>query len=858
MEAVQSTIRQNNAVVSLDSAIARRIHTREYPVTLALPFGADCSSSSIVLPLYQRDGQLFVRMTQRASSMRTFAGQLVFPGGKREGRETPVETARREYSEELGCELSPGQYRGDVCPLYRQMDDGRYIEISPVLFQIDPHQEFRCSPDEVESVVDVAVYPYGREAQEFAQTLKGATKLIFEALGDVGDTLLGELQSVPLRHQAQLPLRMVVTSGGTRVPVDTVRVMTNESAGTTGALIAEQAMVRGHLVHYLCSKDTNTPFQRDFTLDPRRTPEEEISRVTANAHRLFPLFASSEVERVKTFDAYRTRLLELCAKNETDVVILAMAASDYGPEATTGKISSDKDDLTITLKPLPKIISEVKRERPGIFLVGFKLLVNRSPDALIDAAYRSILRDHQDLAVANVGQNSMRPSELLTYIVTGERGVIPVRREDLDRRLCSIIEDRFSRRHFKTNLETLSSLPITQETEKDFISACHWVSELALFDTYTEGERGEFGFIAKRTEEGTLITARGSSKSEATVDDLALVRGVDLERLTIDVASTGKKAALNASLAHLIFEQRPEIKYIVHAHVSLPEAIVVPRDSSPSTAEDWERMADIVKAGHSIIEQPHHGVCILLESLHDLPAILERNSIYTSNAGHYDKAYHRFLGSAALVDIFSDRVAPGEPILDLCSGTGEVSRELLARGFSDITLCDASPAMNQVARTKLEHFIPSEKIHTAAMEELPYREEFGGVIMRQAVNYIAPGDLVATFQKIGAALRPGGTFVFNSFVLDDSFSGKVRRRRDEVDHSIVRTCEGNLIRDGKVYHGQKTEIFDAYSGAYTSVYDLNSFWIYSPEEFEVALKKAGAQSIVVTRKDNSVYFECQW
>jgi SAM-dependent methyltransferase len=269
-------------------------------------------------------------------------------------------------------------------------------------------------------------------------------------------------------------------------------------------------------------------------------------------------------------------------------------------------------------------------------------------------------------------------------------------------------------------------------------------------------------------------------------------------------------------------------------------------------------MAGLVKAGHSIIEQPHHGVCILLKSLDDLPGILERNSIYRSNPAHYDKAYHRFLGSTALIDILSERVSQDEPILDLCSGTGEVSRELLARGFSDITLCDASSGMNEIAQTKLERLIPAEKIHTAAMEELPFREEFGGIIMRQAVNYIAPDNLVATFQQIGAALRPGGIFVFNSFVLDESFDGKVKRSRDEVENSILRTCEGNLVRDGKVYHGQKTEIFDSYTGDYMSVYDLNSFWIYSPEQFERALKRAGAQSVVVTRKDNSVYFECRW
>jgi len=90
-------------------------------------------------------------------------------------------------------------------------------------------------------------------------------------------------------------------------------------------------------------------------------------------------------------------------------VLLAAAVSDYGPETgplddcriPRGKISSSQDELTIRLKPLPKIIAQVKQWNPDVFLVGFKLLVDASEEDLAAAAKKQIDSAGSDLVVAN-------------------------------------------------------------------------------------------------------------------------------------------------------------------------------------------------------------------------------------------------------------------------------------------------------------------------------------------------------------------------------------------------------------------------------------------------------------------------
>jgi phosphopantothenate---cysteine ligase (CTP) len=325
-------------------------------------------------------------------------------------------------------------------------------------------------------------------------------------------------------------LTIIVTSGGTEVPIDGVRCITNSSRGTTGARIAEHALESGHRVQYLCSMATKAPFEDALRMRPEFGVDDELARLRAAALDYAAVAGRLDVMRVKDFHAYRERLLQLVQDSATDVAILCMAASDYGLGATPGKISSNQERLSLELERLPKVISEVKKARPEIFLVGFKLLMDTPPDRLIEAAYRSMLRDGQGLAVANAAAGEINIEKSITYLATKEKGIVPVPRAELPAMLLRSVESRYSQSHYRTDHTRVERLPLPEAEVRAFLAEVRRLSRLALFNPYFDGSREEFGFLAQRTGLGTLITGRGSSKSQADLGDLSLV--TDLRDVT--------------------------------------------------------------------------------------------------------------------------------------------------------------------------------------------------------------------------------------------------------------------------------------------------------------------------------------
>ena len=52
--------------------------------------------ASVLIPLLESEGELFVLLTQRSKKMRSHAGQVSFPGGKQDTQdENSLETALR-------------------------------------------------------------------------------------------------------------------------------------------------------------------------------------------------------------------------------------------------------------------------------------------------------------------------------------------------------------------------------------------------------------------------------------------------------------------------------------------------------------------------------------------------------------------------------------------------------------------------------------------------------------------------------------------------------------------------------------------------------------------------------------------
>ena len=70
------------------------------------------SRYAVLVPLVERDGELYVLYEVRAAKMRRQPGEVCFPGGRIEGAETPEQCALRETQEELGIPSSAIQILG--------------------------------------------------------------------------------------------------------------------------------------------------------------------------------------------------------------------------------------------------------------------------------------------------------------------------------------------------------------------------------------------------------------------------------------------------------------------------------------------------------------------------------------------------------------------------------------------------------------------------------------------------------------------------------------------------------------------------------------------------------------------------
>ena len=159
---------------------------------------------------------------------------------------------------------------------------------------------------------------------------------------------------------------VLVTAGGTREPIDAVRVIANRSSGKQGYAVAAEAASRGARVTLVSTVDRPVPPGVDVV------PVE----TAAQMHEAVSRFA------------------DVC-----DVVVMAAAVADFRPAApSTGKIKKDGGVPTITLEPTPDILAGLgSAKRPGQVLVGFAA----ETDDLVAHAEGKLRRKNLDLVVAN-------------------------------------------------------------------------------------------------------------------------------------------------------------------------------------------------------------------------------------------------------------------------------------------------------------------------------------------------------------------------------------------------------------------------------------------------------------------------
>lgn len=212
-------------------------------------------------------------------------------------------------------------------------------------------------------------------------------------------------------------MRVLITSGGTRIPIDRVRHIANMSRGTFGSRIARAALEAGHDVTFMCTKGSRTPMKIEFDLYRKGFSLSTFGQFVDHCQFYEVHKRHYEELYYQTFSEYQEELKRLLSECLFDAVILAAAVSDYGvKDPHPGKIRT-KEQLTIQLEPLPKLINKI-REWAGdkIRLIGFKLLVDSTREELIEAAWKQLEDNGCDLVVGNDLDDIQRGDHMLTLL----------------------------------------------------------------------------------------------------------------------------------------------------------------------------------------------------------------------------------------------------------------------------------------------------------------------------------------------------------------------------------------------------------------------------------------------------------
>ncbi|HEX2668380.1 MAG TPA: bifunctional phosphopantothenoylcysteine decarboxylase/phosphopantothenate--cysteine ligase CoaBC [Gammaproteobacteria bacterium] len=235
------------------------------------------------------------------------------------------------------------------------------------------------------------------------------------AEGEVGmGRMLEPADIVAAFAEVELPLRgvkVLVTAGPTREPVDPVRFVSNRSSGKMGFAVARAAAEAG----------------------------AEVTLVAGPVHLVTP----RDVRRVDVETAAEMHAAVMQRVKQADVFVAAAAVADYAPRrAAAQKIKKTGASLELKLARTPDILGEVAALKSRPYLVGFAA----ETEKLAVHAREKLKKKELDLLAANlVGKDKGfdRDDNTLTlYWQGGERELGSTSKLDLAREIVRTIIER--------------------------------------------------------------------------------------------------------------------------------------------------------------------------------------------------------------------------------------------------------------------------------------------------------------------------------------------------------------------------------------------------------------------------------
>ncbi|MDR3415656.1 MAG: bifunctional phosphopantothenoylcysteine decarboxylase/phosphopantothenate--cysteine ligase CoaBC [Nevskia sp.] len=218
-------------------------------------------------------------------------------------------------------------------------------------------------------------------------------------------------------HQGPLAgVRVVVTAGPTREPIDPVRFITNRSSGKQGYALADALAQLG----------------------------AEVTLVSGPVH----LAAPAGVKRIEVETAQQMLAATLAEVDGAQILVGAAAVADYRPAAPAEqKIKKHAEALELALTRNADILSAVRAEQPQLFIVGFAA----ETEKVAEHARDKLKRKRLDLVAANrVGAGlafDRDDNTLQVFWHDGERSFGPGLKTMIAQQLAALIAERYCSTH---------------------------------------------------------------------------------------------------------------------------------------------------------------------------------------------------------------------------------------------------------------------------------------------------------------------------------------------------------------------------------------------------------------------------
>lgn len=202
--------------------------------------------------------------------------------------------------------------------------------------------------------------------------------------------------------------RVIVTAGGTREPIDSVRFIGNSSSGRMGIELAKAARDMG----------------------------ASVTLIAANID--LPLPPSVEVIRVTTVDE-----LELAMDRDCDVLVMAAAVSDFKVKNPSPEKLSRDQGLSLELTPTKDLIASYAANHPKTLTVAFAL-ADQQGQELVDIATRKLWDKGVNFIVANSVSALGSDSSTIHIVSSSGSEEITSSKRDLSREILSRVAPALS------------------------------------------------------------------------------------------------------------------------------------------------------------------------------------------------------------------------------------------------------------------------------------------------------------------------------------------------------------------------------------------------------------------------------